>query len=59
MATAKEQCGCSPTRRCAEANALWEAANAIYRSRGYDAWEKALGAYYEHLDRLRRVEVKR
>jgi hypothetical protein len=42
-------CGCVPgQRRCREADGLWEAANAVYRSQSYAAWLKALEPYNEH-----------
>lgn len=45
-----QTCGCSrsPSARCDAANRLWEAANHIYYSQGYDAWMKALEPYNEH-----------
>ena len=43
-------CGCvSGESRCPEADQLWSAADAIYRSQGYDAWQNALLPYNEHM----------
>lgn len=43
-------CACVPgASRCPEADGLWVAANAVYYSKGYDAWQKALEPYNEHM----------
>lgn len=44
-------CDCTETHRCATAEGLWAAANAVYYSQGYDAWQKALEPYNEHNER--------
>lgn len=46
-------CTCPEGPRCPEGNALWEAANAVYHSRGHDAWEVALSDYREHVQAAR------
>lgn len=45
-------CGCTQMGRCAEGNALWESAYAVYRGSGYDAWMKALEPFNAHVHPL-------
>ena len=53
----KMPCGCVTGRsRCPEADRLWNSANAVYYSSGYDAWMEALGPYRHHYQLMELVQ---